>query len=75
MVLDTEPTPDRSYNYEELPWREESFDLVRDFGGTSRLFYTDLYAALRQGAPLAVTPESVRRQVALLDRCRELSPI
>jgi hypothetical protein len=30
---------------------------------------------LRQGAPLAVTPESVRRQIVILERCRELSPV
>jgi scyllo-inositol 2-dehydrogenase (NADP+) len=75
LVLDTEPTPDRSYNYEELPWREESFELTGEFLGGAHGLYRDLYDTMRQGAPLAVTPESVRRQVALLDRCRELSPV
>jgi scyllo-inositol 2-dehydrogenase (NADP+) len=75
LVLDTEPTPDRSYNYEELPWREESYQLASEFLGGARELYRDLYAAVRQGAPLAITPESVRRQVRVLDKCRELSPI
>lgn len=75
LVLDTEPTPDRSYNYEELPWHEETFELVTDFHGSARQLYRDLYATIRQGTPLVITPESVRRQVAVLDRCRELSPI
>ena len=75
LVLDTRPTPDRSYNREELPWREESHELVRESGGGVRRLYQDLYDTVRHGAPLAITPESVRRQVAILERCRELSPV
>jgi hypothetical protein len=37
--------------------------------------YRDLHATIREGAPLAITPESVRRQVAILEKCRELSPV
>jgi hypothetical protein len=37
--------------------------------------YKDLYATIRDGAPLVITPESVRRQVAILEKCRELSPV
>ena len=75
LVLDTQPTPDRSYNSEELPWHEESCKLVEDFGAWERQLYCDLYATLRQGAPLAITPQSVRRQVAILEKCRELSRV
>ena len=35
----------------------------------------DLYATLRKHAPLAVTPESIQRQIAVLEKCRELSPV
>ena len=75
LVLDTAPTPDRSYNREVLPWKEETIELVHDGAGDVRRLYRDLYAAIRQGAPLAVTPESVRRQVAVLERCRAQSPV
>jgi predicted dehydrogenase len=75
LVLDTQPTPDRSYNWEELPWCEETYELTSDSGGGVRQLYRDLYATIRQGDPLTVTPESVRRQVAILEKCRELSPV
>ncbi len=74
--VSTEPTPDRSYNREELPWVEESCEIPRE---ASRLanaqVYLDLYPALREGAPVAITAESVRRQIAVLDTCRRLSPV
>jgi len=71
LVLDTQPTPDRSYNNETLPWHEESCEPVNDFGAGVRQLYRDLYATIRQGAPLVITPESVRRQVAILAKCRD----
>lgn len=75
LVLDTRPTPDRSYNREELPWQEECWEPTDDFRSGVRQLYHDLYATIRKGAPLAITPESVRRQIAVLERCRELSPV
>lgn len=71
-----EPTPDRSYNREELPWVEESCDLTKeDHTASNKRLYRDLHATLRRGAPLAVTPASIRRQMAVLERCRELCPV
>jgi len=75
LVLDTKPTLDRSYNSETLPWREESVQLHNDFGAEMQQLYRDLYAAIRGSAPLAITAESVRQQVAILEKCRELSPV
>jgi predicted dehydrogenase len=75
LVLDTQPTSDRSYNREELPWREEIFELASSFNNEVRQLYGDLYAAIRQSTPLAITAESVRRQMMILERCRELSPV
>src|SRR5207302_873250 len=72
--VSAEPTPDRSYNREELPWVEETCDVSKEtYTDSNKRLYAELYATLRQGAPLAITPESIRRQVAVLDRCRELS--
>ena len=70
-----EPTVDRSYNREDLPWQEETCDLAASQDQGRAKVYRDLYATLRQGAPLAITPQSVRRQIAVLERCRELSPV
>lgn len=75
MVLDEQPTPDRSYNSENLPMHEETFEPDFNFGRSMDPLYEDIYASIRSGAPLAITPESVRRQVAILERCRELSPM
>jgi predicted dehydrogenase len=69
------PTPDRSYNREELPWIEKSFDVRNEPYRTSNArLYEELYRTLREAAPLAITPASVRRQIAVLERCRELNP-
>ena len=71
-----EPTPDRSYNREELPWVEETIDLSKERHiDSNKRLYLDLHATLREHRPLAVTPESIRRQLAVLERCRELSPV
>ena len=75
LVLDEQPTPDRGYNSEELPWEEQTFKPNFNFGRSMAPLYEDVFASIRNGAPLAVTPESVRRQIAVLERCRELSPV
>lgn len=75
LVLDTAPTPDRSYNRERLPWKEESFKPDFSFLESMNALYTNLFNAIRTGSPLAITPASVRRQVEILERCREMSPV
>ncbi len=70
LVLDEKPTPDRSYNSEELPWQEAAFKPHHNFHNEVRLMYRDLYQTIRVGVPLAITPESVRRQIAVFEKCR-----
>lgn len=74
-----EPTPDRSYNREELTWSEERvWRVPEDAESTQVSYYKSLHETLRGGAPLAVTPESVRRQIEVLEACRnqgEIVPI
>ncbi len=73
--VDRAPTPDRRYNDETLPWVEESAEIPRDGSRKANAeVYRGLYPALREGAPLPITAESVRRQIAVLDRCRALNP-
>lgn len=70
------PTPDRSYNREQLPWQSDSWEPDPDKAvPLAEQFYRDLYATLRERAPLTITPESVRRQIAVLERCHEMSPV
>lgn len=71
--VDRRPTPDRSYNREELPWREETWDISQSTEPGQVGFYLDLYETLRHGAPPAITPASVRRQVAVLEYCHNVA--
>ncbi|MFL6145128.1 MAG: Gfo/Idh/MocA family protein [Labedaea sp.] len=67
----SEPSPDRGYDGEELRWTEESCDLAGETYTQSHVrMYRDLYATVREGRPLAITPNSIRRQVAVLEQCR-----
>ena len=75
LVLDEAPTPDRSYNREQLPWKEERAPIVYDGARAIRTLYRSLYAAIREGAELDIRPESVRAQIAVLEKCRELNPV
>lgn len=71
--VDRYPTSDRSYNKETLDWQTQSWTKPDDHPGEYAMYYRDLYQTLRHGKPLWVTPESVRRQIALLEHCRERS--
>ena len=68
------PTPGRSYNSEKLEWQSGHWE--DDGTGDSeltRLFYEGLYRAIREGAPLEVSPQSVRRQIALIERAKTMT--
>lgn len=67
--VDITPTPDRSYNREALNWIEETWDIEESEDPGQVAFYHDLYETVRNDAPLAITPESVRPQVAILEYC------
>jgi predicted dehydrogenase len=75
LTLDLRPTPDRSYNRDTLTWHEDSWEFEGDSNDYHRNFYHDLYATIRQGAPLAITPESVRRAMWLQEECHRLAPL
>jgi scyllo-inositol 2-dehydrogenase (NADP+) len=74
-AADPEPTPDRSYNHEDVPWREETWSRGSDNSGGYDLLYHDLYETIRNGKPLAITPESVCKVIAVLEECRRQSPL
>lgn len=73
--VDRAPTPDRAYNHEDLKWQTDAWKLPGDFPGEPTMFYRDLYQTIRHGADLYVTPRSVRRQIALLERCKQACPV
>lgn len=70
LVLDREPTPDRSYNAEELPMWEEGVRPVLDFRGELKQLYRELHQAICHNQPPPITPESVRDLMAVLEACR-----
>jgi scyllo-inositol 2-dehydrogenase (NADP+) len=73
--LDLQPTPDRSYNRDDLTWQEATWDLAQDSSPGHSGFYHDLYATIRSGAPLAITPQSVRRVIWLQEECHRICPL
>lgn len=64
------PTEGRVYNKEDLPWQTDRWTKPADHPGEYVMFYLDLYQTLRHGQELYITPQSVRRQIAVLERCR-----
>lgn len=74
-TLDLRPTPDRSYNRDELTWHEDQWEFAGDTAEAYRGFYRDLYGTIRQGKPLAITPESVRRVMWLTEEAHRLAPL
>ena len=68
LVVDDGPAPGRRYPSEQIPWQTSSLDVPA--ADTTGAFYGRLAASIRADAPLLVTPESVRAQIALLDAIR-----
>lgn len=74
-VLDTTPTPDRSYNADDIPLTEKHWRAEDDTSPGQSAFYPDLYRSIRAGAPLHIKPEEVRRQIWVMDQCRKMAPL
>jgi predicted dehydrogenase len=64
---------DRKFNRETLAWQEESWSKGGEESPDYVAFYEDLYAALRDGKPLAITAQSVRKTISVLEKCRALA--
>ena len=73
--LDTKPTPNRSYNRDQLTWHEDSWTLSDTGDDAHAQFYTDLFATIRGDKPLVITPESVRRVIWLQEECHRQNPL
>ena len=76
--LSLESTPDRSYNSEKLDWKTDSWKTETVAAGAGANpnegpiyeYYQMLYGVLTEGKPLWITPEQVRRRVAVLEKIR-----
>ena len=67
------PTPGRSYNREQLDWKTEEWSNEGDKDGDlTAQFYNNFARSVREGAPLDITPQSVRQQIAVIERAKEL---
>ncbi|NLD42284.1 MAG: Gfo/Idh/MocA family oxidoreductase [Chloroflexi bacterium] len=79
QTLIREPLPGPSYCRETLPWQEGSWDLPAEqedlFHTMSGKIYSNLYEALTAGAPLVVTPQQVRQQIAVIEECHRQNPL
>jgi scyllo-inositol 2-dehydrogenase (NADP+) len=68
--IERQPTPDRNYNSEVLPWQSESCQTSEGGDIVVTQFYEDFFRSVRLGDPLFITPQSVRRTIALMEQCK-----
>jgi len=73
--VDAQPTPNRSYNREDLPWQEAEWEDPKDAMSLELRFYHDLYATLREDKPLVISPQSVQRVMRLIEEVKAKSPV
>jgi scyllo-inositol 2-dehydrogenase (NADP+) len=76
-IVKADGTP--AYCSEKLTWYEESWDVPAEkkdlFSVISGAFYNMLYKTLTEGAPLEVTPQQVRQQIAVIEECHKQNPL
>lgn len=71
--VNREAPPDRDYNRESLDWQEDQWSGAEQgwVHTTRRRFYEQLYRSLREDLPLVVTPQQVRRQIAVIEQAHQ----
>jgi predicted dehydrogenase len=77
--LQREPLPGPSYCSEALRLIEKSWkpnkQQENSFQYMSKCFYDHLYKVIREGAPLFITPQQVRTQIAVIEACHQQNPL
>jgi predicted dehydrogenase len=67
-----------SYCTDSLKWHKKTWKVPKSqqnlFATISGGFYTMLYKALVNGAPLEITPQQVRQQIAVIEECHRQNP-
>jgi hypothetical protein len=78
----TDDSGQPAYCTEQLIWHQEHWQadeqsriVVNAFGNMTLDFYHMLYRTLTEAAPLEVTPEQVRRQIAVIEECHRQNPL
>jgi len=73
------PMPGRAYCREKLRWIEKTWTVPERksdlFGTMAAQFYGHLYKTLAGGAPLVITPQQVRRQIAVIEEAHRQNPM
>ncbi|MGI6082048.1 MAG: Gfo/Idh/MocA family protein [Limnochordia bacterium] len=68
-----------AYCREELKWHEDSWQVPEEqkdlFSVISGGFYNMLYKVFTEGAPLEITPQQVRQQIAVIEECHRQNPL
>ena len=68
-----------AYCGEQLTWHEQAWDLSVEqkdlFRTITTAFYRRLHESLVQGLPLDITPQQVRRQIAVIEECHRQNPL
>lgn len=67
------PTPGRSYNSEKLEWQSDSWSGQHSDELLNRRFYEAFFGAVREAKPLDISPQSVRRQIWVIETAKRLS--
>lgn len=77
--LTEEPLPERAYCREDLPWREDSWDLPEEesnlFDIMGTRYYQNLYRFITDGVDPEVTVQQVRRQIAVIEESHRQNPM
>lgn len=76
-LMNEDGTP--KYCMEQLKWHENSWDVPEDQKNLmpviARTYYEMLYRSMTQDVELEVTPEQVRRQIAVIEECHRQNPL
>ncbi len=67
--LETAAATGRLYNHERIPWEEHRWELPAGSPREYARFYRDLFETIRHGRPQVIEAASVRRLLAVLERC------
>ena len=78
--LEKDPLPGPSYCKCALPeWHEEEWTPTKDdsqlFNVISHAFYCNLYDVIVNNAPLAIRPEEIEQQLAIIEECHRQNPL
>jgi scyllo-inositol 2-dehydrogenase (NADP+) len=72
LVINEAPPSGRQYGSGDvLPWREETRPSIAE---VSTDFYDNVYAVLRQDAPMDITPEHVREVIRVIETAHRENP-